>query len=84
MNLEKALTYPFDDKQWASKIGLGALISIIPILNFALLGYVIELMRRVIKGDPCHAGLGRIWVENSWMGCISSLPAWYTLCQSLS
>ncbi|MGB8215547.1 MAG: DUF4013 domain-containing protein [Anaerolineales bacterium] len=52
MNLEKALTYPFDDKQWASKIGLGALISIIPILNFALLGYIIELMRRVIKGDP--------------------------------
>jgi hypothetical protein len=52
MNLGKALTYPFEDKLWASKIGMGVLISIVPILNFAWLGYTIELMRRVIKGDP--------------------------------
>jgi hypothetical protein len=52
MNLEKVFTYPFEDKQWASKIGLGALISIVPILNFTWIGYIIELIRRVIKGDP--------------------------------
>jgi hypothetical protein len=52
MNIGKALSYPFEDKQWLSKIGLGVLISIVPILNFAWLGYIIELMRRVIKADP--------------------------------
>jgi hypothetical protein len=52
MNLGKALTYPFEDKQWASKMGLGLLISIIPILNFAWVGYIIEIMRQVMKGEP--------------------------------
>jgi hypothetical protein len=52
MNLEKAFKYPFEDKQWASKIGMGVLISIVPILNIAWLGYIIQLIRRVINGDP--------------------------------
>ena len=52
MNIQKALTYPFEDKQWTGKIGIGVLISIVPILNFAWLGYIIELMRQVIKGNP--------------------------------
>jgi len=52
MNIGKALSYPNEDKQWASKIGIGVLISIVPILNFAWLGYIIELIRQVIKGNP--------------------------------
>jgi hypothetical protein len=52
MNLEKAFKYPFEDKQWANKIGMGALISIVPILNIAWIGYIVQLIRRVIKGDP--------------------------------
>jgi hypothetical protein len=51
MNIGKSLSYPFEDKQWASKVGMGLLISIVPILNFAWLGFIIELMRRVMKGD---------------------------------
>jgi len=52
MNISKSLTYPFDDSQWLSKVGMGVLVSIVPILNFAWLGYIVELMRRVMKGDP--------------------------------
>jgi hypothetical protein len=52
MNLSKALSYMFEDKQWASKLGISALVSIVPVLNFAWLGYQIEVMRRVMKGDP--------------------------------
>jgi Protein of unknown function (DUF4013) len=52
MNLEKAFKYPFEDKQWAGKIGMSALISIVPILNIAWLGYIIQIIRQVIKGDP--------------------------------
>ena len=52
MNIQKALSYPFEDEQWTGKVGIGVLISIVPILNFAWLGYIIELMRQVIKGNP--------------------------------
>lgn len=52
MNIGKSFSYPFDDKQWAAKLGLGGLIVLIPILNFAWSGYMIEIMRRVMKGDP--------------------------------
>ncbi len=81
MNLEKALKYPFEDKQWASKIGMGALISIVPILNFAWLGFIIELIRRVIKGDhrplPDWNDLGRKFMDGLILflaGLVYALP----------
>ena len=51
MNLGKAFSYPFEDKLWASKLGIGMAVSIVPILNFAWIGYMIEIIRRVIRGD---------------------------------
>lgn len=47
MNVGKSLQFMFDDENWLSKLGLGALISLIPILNFAWAGYYIQLMRNV-------------------------------------
>jgi len=52
MNIGKAFSYPFEDKEWPTKAGLGVLITLVPILNFAAFGWVIEIMRRVGKGDP--------------------------------
>lgn len=52
MNLSQAFSFPFSDEQWASKLGLGTLISLCPILNFASLGYELETMRRVSADDP--------------------------------
>jgi hypothetical protein len=82
MNLQKALSYPFEDKQWASKIGLGAVISIVPILNFAWLGYIIELIRNVIKGDssplPGWDDLGKKFMDGLILflaGLVYALPA---------
>jgi uncharacterized protein DUF4013 len=47
VDVEKSFTYPFEDKEWASKLGLGALISIVPILNFAWSGYLVGILRNV-------------------------------------
>lgn len=47
MDIGKSLQFAFDDERWLSKIGVGALISLIPILNFAWVGYYIDLMRNV-------------------------------------
>jgi hypothetical protein len=50
MDIGKSLQFVFEDDQWPSKLGLGALISLIPILNFAWTGYFIDIMRNVTEG----------------------------------
>jgi len=49
MNVEQSFTYPFEDKEWISKLGLGALISMVPILNFAWSGYLVGILRNVMQ-----------------------------------
>jgi len=50
MEFERALTYAADDKEWFKKLGIGALISLVPILNFAWIGYILEIVRNVSDG----------------------------------
>ena len=49
MNIEKSFRFPFEDNQWPSKLGLGALITIVPILNFAWTGYLVDIIRNVMN-----------------------------------
>jgi hypothetical protein len=81
MKIEKALSYPFEDQHWAGKVGIGVLISIVPILNFAWLGYIIELMRQVIKGNPLPMpdwnNLGKKFMDGLFLflaGFVYALP----------
>lgn len=48
MNIGKAFTYPFEDKLWASKLGIALAVSFVPILNFAWIGYMVAVMRNVM------------------------------------
>lgn len=52
MQIGKSFTYAFEDAKWFSKLLIGALISIVPILNFVWGGYTTEIMRRVFRDDP--------------------------------
>ena len=52
MQIGKAFTYAFEDAKWFSKLLIGALISIVPIVNFAWGGYTCEIIRRVSRQDP--------------------------------
>jgi hypothetical protein len=52
MNIGKAFSYPFEDKDWLSKVGLAVVITLVPILNFALAGWQVEILRRVERDDP--------------------------------
>jgi hypothetical protein len=47
MDIGKSLTFIADDEKWYSKLLLGALISVVPILNFAWVGYLTDLMHNV-------------------------------------
>ncbi len=49
MDLSKVFSYQFEDKQWVSKLGIGAVIFIVPILNFAMSGYIVGIIRNVMN-----------------------------------
>lgn len=52
MDTGKSFSFPFEDNQWLSKLGIGAVVTMIPILNFAWSGYMVELIRNVMNGAP--------------------------------
>lgn len=53
MDFGLAFSYPFQDQDWAKKILIPALISIIPIIGqIFLLGWALDITRRVIRHDP--------------------------------
>jgi hypothetical protein len=52
MDFGKALSYAFEDEDWFTKIGLGAVISLVPILNFAINGYMVRIIHSVAQGNP--------------------------------
>ena len=51
MDFNKAFTYMFEDEKWTNKLLLGLVISIVPILDFAWLGYLLHVMRNVINDE---------------------------------
>ena len=67
MNIEKSLTYVFEDEEWLMKLGLGTLITMVPVLNFAWTGYVTEIMRNVgarsLRPLPTWDDLGTLLVD---------------------
>lgn len=50
MDVGKSITFVTEDPDWLTKLGLGGLISLVPILNFAWYGYLVEVMRNVAAG----------------------------------
>jgi hypothetical protein len=54
MDFTRALTFPFEDDDWLSKLGLGLLIGLIPIVGnpLAVQGWSFRLAQAVKRGDP--------------------------------
>jgi Protein of unknown function (DUF4013) len=52
MQVGKSFTYAFEDREWLSKLLIGALLFIIPFLNIVWGGYTTEIIRRVSRNDP--------------------------------
>ncbi len=51
MDFAKAITYIFEDRRWLTKILIGTVLSFVPILNFALGGYFVEIVRRITRHE---------------------------------
>jgi hypothetical protein len=81
VDLGKAFTHLFEDAEWITKMVIGSLIALVPILNFALVGYEVRVMRNVAKGEqhpmPSWNDFGDLFTEGMWLGLariVYSLP----------
>ena len=91
MDAGNSFTFPFEDRQWASKLGLGAVISIIPILNFAWSGYLVGIIRNVmdhaLEPLPAWDDLGKKFTEGLILfgaSIVYALPLLLGFCLPLS
>jgi hypothetical protein len=90
MDIGKSFSYPFEDDEWLTKLFLGAIVSAVPILNFAWTGYTVDIMRNVIDGVsmpmPAWSDFGDKFVKGFlvWAaGFIYTLPALIIACLPL-
>jgi hypothetical protein len=51
IQIGEAVVYPTRERNWVTKGGLLALISLVPVLNFAAVGYEVEIARRAATGE---------------------------------
>lgn len=67
MDIGKSITFITDDQEWLSKLALGAVIASVPILNFAWVGYLTDVMRNVSEHNelplPDWSNLGDQFVK---------------------
>jgi hypothetical protein len=87
MDLGRAVTYVTEDEGWQRKFGLGALIMVVPIFNFAGIGYEAAVARAVGRGEsrplPEWSNLGQYFMDGLWLGLaqlVYSLPLLSLLC----
>jgi hypothetical protein len=52
MDFGKSFGFVFEDPDWVKKVAIGGVVTLVPIVNFATLGYSLEVTRRVITNDP--------------------------------
>ena len=75
LNIGEWLKSPIQDKQWPAKIAIGGVVSAVPILSFCGMGYVVGLLRRVIKkeegGLPEWSNWGKLFTDGIlyWVIC---------------
>lgn len=51
MDVGRAFSYVFEDERWLSKVAIGGLITLVPILNFASFGYMLRVAENVARGS---------------------------------
>jgi hypothetical protein len=75
VNIQKAFSYPFEDKEWPVKIIIGTLLSFIPIINFFSRGYSFRVLKGILNEKefsmPEWGDWGKIFIEGLMVFLIS-------------
>lgn len=93
MDVGKSFTYMFEDKDWLVKIVLGGVFGLLSTFLIGLpfvLGYTLEVIRRVVRGDPQLLpewdNLGEKFVQGLVLLVIMAIwliPSWIVICAQL-
>jgi len=79
MDFGRAFRFPFGDTNWVSKLLIGTLVSFVPILNFAAIGYVADVTRELAGGRetplPEWNNFGNLFVRGFKMIVVQLLYA---------
>lgn len=71
MDIGSSFTYMFEDENWIKKILIGGIVAIIPIVNFAALGYLVQVVRNVRDGQslplPEWDQFGQYFMDGLWL-----------------
>jgi hypothetical protein len=51
MDIGKSFTYVFEDQKWIMKVLIGGIVLLIPIVDFAVLGYMLTTLKNVADGQ---------------------------------
>lgn len=67
MNIERSFKYMFEDEDWLQKLLIGGLVSIVPIVNFAAIGWGIRAFKNITEGQetplPDWSNFGEYFVK---------------------
>lgn len=93
MDVGKSFTYMFEDKDWLVKIVVGGVFGLLSTFLIGIpfvLGYVLEVIRRVVRGDPQPLpnwdNLGEKFVQGLVLMVITLIwatPIWIVACVQL-
>ncbi len=71
MDIGSSFSYMFQDEDWIKKILIGGVVGLIPIVNFAAIGYMIQVIRNVRDGQalplPEWDQFGKFFVDGLWI-----------------
>jgi hypothetical protein len=73
MDIGRAFTYPFEDKDWLKKIAIGGVVTIVPIVNFIAVGYAFRTLRNLLDGQETPLPEWDDWGGDFMLGLIPAL-----------
>ncbi len=87
MDIGRSFSFQLEDRRWPNKLGLAAAVTLVPILNLAFSGYVVDVLRNVDRGLaeplPEWDDLGRKFVEGAVLLAatfVYALPGLLVIC----
>src|SRR5258706_257258 len=82
MNIDfgRSVSYPFEDPKWTTKVGILAVMGLIPGLNVIVWGgYALSIARRVMRGEQYPLPAWTEWSDIA-VTCLYYLPAILVSC----
>lgn len=87
LDIGRAFTYMFEDESWIMKIVIGGILMFIPIINFMVLGYMLEALKRTADGMdiplPEWDDFGGKFMKGLMLfviGLVYTIPIWVVAC----